>query len=193
MVAHLRGYTLTRVTITPGGGCGGACESSFPRPAPLRAPRAASLEFARRAVRAATAVVLGGSVAQDEAALARGYVGLDPSTGRPFPLFAAGAQDDARVAEAVAGLLYDAREARRRFLRRMRTTTQRLLTRPDNWSAVEALTRALLRRRTLRGARAAAILSRALGRPQGKARSSSSRRIRAVSPQTSRSGATSKK
>jgi hypothetical protein len=154
-VAVLRGLEVRRLTISRRGRIGGACEYRFA--VPSRGARAA----VRRMVRDAAAVALGGSVAQDRAALERGYLALDPRTGRPFPLFTGGAEDDEKTALRFASRLYRDAGARRAFLGRMRTSAERLLAEPRNWAAVERLARALLRERTIEGAAAVRIVRRA--------------------------------
>jgi hypothetical protein len=134
---------------------GGACEYHLRVPA--RSPAAA-----RRTARDAAAIALGGSVAQDRAALDRGYLPVDARTGRLFPLFAGGGEDDERMALRFARGLYRDRDARRAFLGRMRGSTERLLARPGSWAAVERLARTLLRKRTIPGERAAVVVARAL-------------------------------
>ena len=170
VAAHLRGFALRRVSVARRGRYGGSCEYEFDLgPRRDRARRKARRRdrggrgpsALRRAARAAAAVALSGSVAQDELTLSRGYLALDPATGRPFPLFGSG--EDEKVARWFADRLYRGSEARRSFLQRMRTSTQRLLTRPGPWAAVSALARRLLSRRTIGGPEAEAIIRRTLG------------------------------
>jgi hypothetical protein len=172
VAAHLRGFALRRVSVARRGRYGGSCEYEFDLgPLRDRARRRARRQdrgergpsALRRAARAAAAVALSGSVAQDELTLSRGYLALDPATGRPFPLFAAGSGEDEKVARWFADRLYRGRGARRSFLQRMRTSTQRLLTRAGPWAAVSALARRLLSRRTIGGPEAEAIIRRTLG------------------------------
>jgi hypothetical protein len=158
VVAILRGFDVAVVTIARRGRTGGACAYRFTVPSPGRAGAV------RRMARAGVAVALAGSVAQDRFALERGYVALDPRTGAPFPLFAAGAEDDEHVAMGFAGRLLRSRAGRRAFLRRMRGSTERLLGRPEAWAAVGELARSLLRRRTLSGASVAVGVARAIAR-----------------------------
>jgi len=154
VVACLKGFTVTQLTISRHGRIGGACGYQF-----RRAGRAGL----RRTARAGAAVALAGSVAQDAAMLERGFLALDAATGAPFPLFTAGAQDDERVAMRFAGTLYRGRAARRAFLQRMRASTERLLARPESWAAVRRLAAVLRRERTLAGSRAARGVARAVG------------------------------
>lgn len=156
VVACLRGFTVTQLTISRRGRIGGACGYQFRRPG---GPRGGL----RRTARAGAAVALAGSVAQDVAMLERGFLALDAATGRPFPLFTAGAQDDERVAMRFAGFLYRGRAARRAFLQRMRASTERLLARRESWEAVRRLAGVLRRERTLAGDRAAESVARAVG------------------------------
>lgn len=158
MVATLRGFAVAGVTISRRGRIGGACAYEF------ALPRRGSPGAVRRVARAGAAVALAGSVAQDRVALLRGYVALDPRTGAPFALFAPGAEDDDRVAMRFAGRLHRPRATRRAFLGRMRTSTERLLARPEAWAAVRGLARALLRERTISGQEAAATISRIMAR-----------------------------
>lgn len=156
VVALLKGFSLTRVTISRRGRVGGACEYRF------RFPRAGSLPAARRLARAGAAVALAGSVAQDAQAAERGWVAVDLATGRPFRPFAPGAEDDVRVARRFARRLYRSPEAQRAFFARMRSSTEHLLGHPEAWAAVHALARTLLTNRTLCGEHATARVVRAM-------------------------------
>jgi hypothetical protein len=159
VVALLRGFAVTRITISRRGEFGGACEYRFP------VARRGSPGERRAAARAGSAVALAGSVAQDAVALERGFVALDPRSGLPFPLFAAGAEADEQLARRIARRLYGRAQAQRAFLRRMRASTERLLARPPVWSAVRGLARLLQRERTLSGRRAAEAIARAVAVP----------------------------
>jgi hypothetical protein len=167
VTAVLKGFTVTRVSIRRRGPEGGACDVHVHlrvRAQGGLTPKVSGegIRFAR----AAAAVALGGSVAQDAAALERGYVTLDARIGRPFPLFSAGSDGDERAALAIARRLYRRVQEQREFLRRMRSTTERLLTSEGRWRAVRALATALLRARALDGKRVERIIGAAL-RPSG--------------------------
>jgi hypothetical protein len=156
LVALLEGFEVKRVTISRHGRIGGACEYGF------AIPRRASRRALRRVVGATAAVALAGSAAQDREALARGLVALDPRSGAPFPLFAAGAEDDERIATRFARRLHPRGAARRAFLDRVRTRVELVLDDPTAWAAVRRLARALLRERTLTGEQAARTARRAI-------------------------------
>jgi hypothetical protein len=156
LVALLEGFQVRRVTIARHGRIGGACEYGF------RVPRRTARRAVRRVVRATAAVALAGSVAQDRAALERGLVAVDPRTGAFFPLFAAGAEDDERIAIRFARRLHPRARERRAFLGRVRARVERTVADPHAWAAVRRLARALLRDRTLGGDRASAIARRAI-------------------------------
>ena len=167
VAAVLKGFAVTRVSIQRRGPEGGACDVQMhlrvrARDGLTPKVRGEGIRFAR----AAAAVALGGSVAQDVVALERGYVALDARIGRPFPLFSAGSDDDEQAALAIARRLYRRAPEQREFLRRMRSTTERLLTSEGCWPAVRALATALLRTRALDGKRAERIIGAAL-RPSG--------------------------
>jgi len=157
-MALLKGFALTRVTISRSGRIGGACEYSF------CVPRAASTSARRRIARAGAAVALAGSVAQDQAALERGWIAVDAATGAPIRPFAPGAEDDVRVAMRFASRIYRGADARRAFLRRMRATSERLLARPEARAAVRGVARSLLRAKTLSGERVVACVRRSVAR-----------------------------
>lgn len=158
VAALLKGFSLTRVTISRRGRSGGACEYRF------RIPRARARSAERRLARAGAAVALAGSVAQDGAAAERGWMAVDEATGAPFRPFAPGAEDDARVAMRFARRAYRSREAQRAFLRRMRASTEKLLLRPKTWAVVRELARTLLDARTLCGDHVAQSVLRAMAR-----------------------------
>lgn len=164
VVALLRGFAVTRITIVRRGRVGGSTAFQF------RLPRRGPPGTVRSLARAGAAVALGGSVAQDVVLLRRGFLAFDLRTGAPFPLFAPGAQDDEVVALRFAGRLYRSAAARRAFLRRMRASTERLLLRPRSWAAVRALAGALRRERTLTGDEVAARILHALARRQAHRR-----------------------
>jgi hypothetical protein len=183
VAALLKGFSLTRVSISRRGRVGGACEYRF------RIPRAGSPSAARRLARAGAAVALAGSVAQDAQAAERGWVAVDLATGAPFRPFAPGAEDDVRVAKRFARRVYRSPEAQRAFFARMRSSTEHLLQRPEAWAAVHALARTLLQARTLCGEHATERVVRAMvaaavrlpprsGRPPAR---SASRKARAAS------------
>ncbi len=167
VAAVLKGFTVTRVSIRRRGAEGGACDMQVHLR--VRAQGGLTPKVSGEGVRfarAAAAVALSGSVAQDTVALERGYVALDARIGRPFPLFSTGSDDDERAALAIARRLYRHAPEQREFLRRMRSTTERLLTSEGRWRAVRALATALLRTRALNGKRAERIIGAAL-RPSG--------------------------
>jgi hypothetical protein len=116
-------------------------------------------------VRAAVSVALGGSVAEDAFALSRGVLLLDARTGRPFPIFSTGAEDDERAAQSLARHLYRGGPAQREFLRRMRSATERRLASGEAWRAVQAVAGALLRARSLPGDAVERIVRGAMRRP----------------------------
>jgi len=126
--------------------------------------RAASTSARRRIARAGAAVALAGSVAQDQAALERGWIAVDAATGAPIRPFAPGAEDDVRVAMRFASRIYRGADARRAFLRRMRATSERLLARPEARAAVRGVARSLLRAKTLSGERVVACVRRSVAR-----------------------------
>jgi hypothetical protein len=109
-------------------------------------------------------VAVAGAIAQDEVLLALGYIAIDPQTGRALPLFSPGADADARIAYRLAGWVYRDARSRTAFLRRMRTATQRILARAENWAAVRSLAARLVRERTLDGDVANACIRRAIAR-----------------------------
>ena len=156
VAALVKGFSLTRVSISRRGRVGGACEYRF------HIPRAGARSAVRRLARAGAAVAIAGSVAQDAAAAERGWVAVDAATGALFRPFAPGAGDDARVAKRFARRIYRSREAQRAFLLRMRSSTEALLRRPDTWTAVRGLARSLLQTRTLCGEHAVESVLRAL-------------------------------
>ena len=156
LVALAEGFRVKRVTIARHGRIGGLCEYR------LSLPRHASRAALRRMVAATAAVALAGSAAQDREALARGLVALDPRSGAPFPLFGAGAEDDARIATRFARRLHPRAAARRAFLGRVRTRVELVLDDPSAWAAVRRLAGALLRERTLSGAKARRTARRAI-------------------------------
>lgn len=187
VVALLRGFTLTRVSIARRGRIGGACEYRF------RLPRPGAPAAARRLARAGVAVALAGSVAQDVEAAERGFVAVDPRTGAPFRPFAPGAGDDVRVARRFARRIYRSPEAQRAFFARMRSSTEHLLRRPEAWAAVHALARTLLETRTLCGDHATLDVVRALAAaaarppPRGERRARAARTGRPAGAHRSRS------
>ncbi|HSD20241.1 MAG TPA: hypothetical protein VLC54_09390 [Anaeromyxobacter sp.] len=154
VVALLRGFGVTRITIWGRGKIGGACEFRF------IVPRRGSIAGTKRVARAAAAVALAGSVAQDRLALEHGYVSVDLRSGMPFPLFAPGAEEDRRVAMRFAARIHGDTAARLAFLRRMRASAERQLDDPRIWAAVERLAHRLERARTLKGERAVTIVVR---------------------------------
>ena len=156
LVALAEGFRVKRVTIARHGRLGGACEYGF------SVPRNASRRALRGIVCATAAVALAGSAAQDREALARGLVALDPRSGAPLPLFAAGSEDDERIATRFARRLHPSAAARRAYLGRVRTRVERVLDDPGAWAAVRRLARALLRTRTLTGDEAARTARRAI-------------------------------
>lgn len=162
LVALLEGFDVRRVTISRHGRLGGACDSGFaiPRHAPPR--------VLRGLVGATAAVALAGSAAQRRAAVARAGAPDDPRQGSP--LFAPGAEDDARIASRFARRIHGRPAARRAFLERVRARVEQVLDDPCAWAAVRRLARALLRERTLEGGRAAAIARRALADELRRAR-----------------------
>ena len=167
VVAWLRGFHLKRISIVGHGIEGGSCEYQFVVRMPRGAGRgraAARKRAVVRAARAATAVAVAGAVAQDEVLLALGYVAIDPQTGWALPLFSPGADADARIAYRLAGWVYRDAKAKTAFLRRMRTATQRILTRAENWAAVRNLAARLARERALDGGIAAECIRRSLAR-----------------------------
>ncbi len=179
VVAFLKGFTLTAVTIARHGDVGGTCEYAFVIRRLRNEPRGRSGErppSLRRAARAAAAVDVAGSIAQDEATLRRGYVALDTKTGLPLPLFAPGSEADEKAALRVAGWLYPGADERRAFLRRIRTGTQRLLARPENWAAVEGLAALLVRARTVGGNRATERIRRTIDRSVSRKKGAGGRR-----------------
>ncbi|WP_242359914.1 hypothetical protein [Anaeromyxobacter sp. SG17] len=157
VIAMLRGFGVTRLTVSRRGRIGGACEFFFSAPR-----RGGSAGAAKRVARAAGAVALAGSVAQDRAALERGYLSVDLRSGLPFPLFAPGAEEDRRVALRFAAQLHSGGAARHAFLRRMRASAERQLEDPRVWAAVERLAHRLVRARVLTGDRAARTVVRAI-------------------------------
>lgn len=161
VVALLEGFELRRVTIARRGDVGGSCEYRY-RTRAQRSRRAVG-----RTVRAAVAVALAGSVAQDAAALGRGFAAGDARTGRPFAPFAPGSEDDARIALRFTARLHRGAAAQRAYLRRMRRRVERVLDDPVVRTAVAALARALLRDRTMTGPRATAAVGRAVRRAGG--------------------------
>jgi hypothetical protein len=165
VAAVMKGFTVKRVSIRQCGRRGGACE--YVAQVRFRVPRGARVRqipdaALRRLARATAAVALGGSVAQDAVTLERGYIGCDDRTSRPLPLFAPGADDDERVAMVIARALYRRASEQREFLRRMRSTTERLLASRGPWRAVRAVATELLRVRTLDARRAERIVREAL-------------------------------
>jgi hypothetical protein len=164
LVALLEGFRVKRVTIARHGRIGGACEYGF------AIPRHASRRALRGLVGATAAVAVAGSAAQDREALERGLVALDPRSGAPFPLFAAGSEDDERIATRFARRIHPRATARRAFLGRVRTRVERVLDDPGAWAAVRRLARALLRERTLTGEQAARTARRAIGDAVRRAR-----------------------
>ncbi len=156
VIAMLRGFGVTRVTVSRRGPIGGACEFRF------SAPRRGSAGAAKRVARAGGAVALAGSVAEDRAALERGYLSVDLRSGLPFPLFAPGAEEDRRVALRFAAQLHPGAAARHAFLRRMRASAERQLEDPRIWAAVERLAHRLARARMLTGDRAVRTVVRAI-------------------------------
>ncbi len=121
VTAVLKGFPVARVSIRRRGPEGGACDVHVHlrvRAQGGLTPKVSGegIRFAR----AAAAVALGGSVAQDVAALERGYATLDARIGRPFALFSAGSDDDERAALAIARRLYRRAPEQREFLRRLR-------------------------------------------------------------------------
>ncbi len=168
LVALAEGFRVKRVTIARHGRLGGACEYGF------SVPRHASRRAMRRIVGATAAVALAGSAAQDREALARGLVALDPRSGAPFPLFAAGSEDDERIAMRFARRLHPRARARRAYLGRIRTRVELALDDASAWAAVRRLARALLRERTLTGDEAARTARRAIAdairAPRGRGR-----------------------
>ncbi len=166
VAAVLRGFALARVSILRRGEHGGACEYVGEARFHLRAAGVRAVgtpgRVLQRIARSAASVALAGSVAQDAIALEHGYIALDQRTGRPFPLFSAGAEADEQSARAMASRLYGRGPGQREFLRRMRTTTERLLGSREAWRAVNALARALLRAGCVEGARAERIIAAAL-------------------------------
>jgi hypothetical protein len=162
VAAALAGFVLQRVSIRGRGRHGGSCEYGMERRFRSRGAGRLPERALRSMVRGAASVSLGGSIAQDAIALEHGYVALDRRTGRAFPLFSAGAEDDERSARALARRLYPRAEAQRAFLRRMRGTTERRLTSPAVWRAVRALAQALRRARAMDGARAEQIIASSL-------------------------------
>lgn len=164
LVALLEGFRVKRVTIARRGRIGGACEYG------ATIPRRPSRRALRGLVGATAAVALAGSAAQDREGLARGLVAQDPRTGAPFPLFAAGSEDDARIAHRFARRLHPRAAARRVFLGRVRTRVELVLADPDAWYAVRRLARALLRARTLSGEEAERTARRAIADALRRAR-----------------------
>jgi hypothetical protein len=164
LVAILEGFRVKRVTISRRGRLGGVCEYG------LLVPRRASRRALRRIVDATAAVAVAGSAAQDREALARGLVALDPRSGAPFPLFGAGAEDDARIATRFARRLHPRAAARRAFLGRVRTRVEVVLEDPTAWAAVRRLAGALLRERTLSGDEARRTARRAFADAVRRAR-----------------------
>lgn len=156
VAALLKGFSLTRVTISRHGRVAGTCEYQF------RTPRTASRSGALRLARAGAAVALAGSAAQDAVAAERGWVAVDARTGSLVRPFAPGAGDDARVAKRFARLVHRSPDAQRAFLGRMRASTDDLLCRPLAWAAVRRLARTLLRGRTLCGEHAVESVLRAI-------------------------------
>ncbi len=156
VVAMLRGFGVSRITVSRRGPIGGACEFRF------IVPRRASAGGTKRVVRAAGAVALAGSVAEDRAALERGFVSVDLRSGLPFPLFAPGAEEDRRIALRFAARIHPDRAARYAFLRRMRSSAERQLEDPRVWAAVERLAHRLARARMLTGDRAVRTVVRAI-------------------------------
>src|SRR5512143_2210380 len=170
VIACLRGFHLKRVSIVGHGIEGGSCEYQFVIRAPrgaVRARAAARRRAVVRAARATAAVAVAGTIAQDEVLLALGCVAVDPQSGWPLPLFSPGADADERVAYRVARWVYRDAKERTAFLRRMRTVTQRVLTRPENWAAVRSLAARLLRERALDGDSAAECIRTTLSRQHG--------------------------
>jgi hypothetical protein len=165
VIAWLRRFHLKRISIVGHGIEGGSCEYQFVVRMPRLAGRGRAAARRRaivRAARAAAAVAVAGAIAQDELLLALGRVAVDPQSGWPLPLFSPGADADARVAYRLAGWVYRDAKARTAFLRRMRTATQRILTRGENWAAVRKLATRLVRERTLDGDAAAECIRRAI-------------------------------
>ena len=178
VVAWLRGFHLKRVSIVGHGIEGGSCEYQFVIRAPRGAGRARAASRTRaviRAARASAAVAVAGAVAQDEVLLGLGCVAVDPRSGWPLPLFSPGADVDERVAYRLAGWVYRDAKGRTAFLRRMRTATQRVLTRAENWAAVRTLAARLLRQRALDGESASECIRRVIAR-SAPIRSAPSRR-----------------
>jgi hypothetical protein len=156
LVALLEGCRVKRVTISRRGRLGGVCEYGLP------VPRRTSARALRAIVDATAAVALAGSAAQDREALGRGLVAVDPRTGAPFPLFAAGSEDDARIATRFARRLHPRAAARWAYLGRVRTRVELVFADPSAWAAVRGLARALLRDRTLTGDEATRAARRAI-------------------------------
>jgi hypothetical protein len=184
VAALVKGFSLTRVTISRRGRFGGACEYEF------RIPRAGSRSAVLRLARAGAAVALAGSVAQDAVAAERGWVAVDAATGAPFRPFAPAAEDDARVAMRFARRIHRSPDARRAFLRRMRASTEGLLHRPGVWAAVSGLAHTLLHARTLHGKRVVEAILRALataGVPGRTTRITSRSGAKALRPSSSAS------
>ena len=164
LVALLEGFRVKRVTISRHGRIGGACEYG------LAIPRHASRRALRDLVGATAAVALAGSAAQDREALERGLVALDPRTGAPFPLFAAGSEDDERIATRFARRLHPRATPRWAFLGRVRMRVELVLDDPSAWAAVRRLALALLRERTLTGDEATRTARRAIADAVRRAR-----------------------
>lgn len=167
VVAWLRGFQLKRISIIGHGIEGGSCEYQFVIRMPRGAGRGRAAARKRaiiRAARAAAAVAVAGTIAQDEVLLGIGRISVDPGTGWPLPLFSPGADADARIAYRLAGWVYRDAGARTAFLRRMRTATQRILTRSENWAAVASLASRLVRERALDGDIATECIRRAIAR-----------------------------
>ncbi len=164
LVAILEGFRVKRVTISRRGRIGGSCEYG------VAVPRRASGRALRRIIDATAAVAVAGSVAQDREALVRGRVALVPVAGAPFPLFAAGSEDDALIATRFARRLHPRASARWAFLGRVRTRVEQVLDDPSAWAAVRRLARALLRERTRTGADATRTARRALADSVRRAR-----------------------
>ena len=156
LVALAEGFRVRRVTILQRGRIGGACESGF------SVPRPASLRALRRIVGATAAVALAGSAAQEREARTRGAATAGPRRGAASPLFAAGAEDDERIANRFARRLHPRTAPRRAYLGRVRVRVERALDDPGAWAAVRRLARALLRARTLSGDEAARTARRAI-------------------------------
>jgi hypothetical protein len=163
VAAALSGGAVSRVTTTRRGSRSGECALELSEVVRRPAAGADAIPAAtrRRLARATVAVALGGTIAAEQLAREHGYE-LSPPLDGVRPLFAPGAEEDARIALAASAWLGRDAGAQRRFLRRVRGETERLLVSPGAWRAVRAVAGALLRAGTLDAKRARQVIARAM-------------------------------